>query len=120
MSVCKNCTREISEAEITKYFEGEGYEDLEEQMNPEQDEPDYDYEPGEKTVTLWLKNMKCPNCKNKLNNCTPFETKVDIEEQWFDDYSYDYPDQSSSFCAFSRYTIIQEDIYPFVCKNCTR
>ena len=103
MSVCKNCTREISEAEIVQYFEGEGYDDLEQQINYEQDEPDYDYEPGKKIIlfTLGLKNMKCPNCKNKLNNCTPFETKVDIEEDWIDDYYADtyYPDQSSSFCA---------------------
>ena len=38
MSVCKNCTRKISEAEIVKYFEGEGHDDLEEQIKYEQDE----------------------------------------------------------------------------------
>ena len=118
MSVCKNCTRKISEAEIIKYFEGEGNDDLEQQINRiNYDEPNYDYEPGDKInpVTLLLKNMKCPNCKNKLKNCPPFETKVDIEEEWFDDYGHG-PDQSPSFCVGDRYTIIQEDRYPFLKK----
>ena len=95
MSFCKNCAREIFESEIVKYFEGEGYDDLEEQMDRiNYDEPNYDYEPGDKInpVTLRLKNMKCPNCKNKLNDCAPFEVKVDIEEEWFDDYGHG-PDQ---------------------------
>ena len=108
MSVCKNCTREISETEIIKYFEGEGNDDLEQQMYRINDEePNYDYEPGDKIkpVPLRLQNMRCPNCKNKLNDCPPFEAKVDVEEEWFDDYGHD-PDQSSSFCAFSRYKII--------------
>ena len=115
MSVCKNCTREISEAEIVQYFEGEGYDDLEQQINYEQDEPDYDYEPGNKInpVTLRLKNMRCPNCKKRLKDCAPFEANVDIEEEWWDDYGHG-PDQSSSFCASSRFTIIQEDRNPFL------
>ena len=33
MYVCKNCTREISEAEIMKYFEGEGNDDLKHQVS---------------------------------------------------------------------------------------
>ena len=116
MSVCKNCTREISEAEIVKYFEGEGYDDLEQQINKKDyDEPSHEYEPGDKInpVPLRLKNMKCPNCKNKLNDCAPFEVKVDIEEEWFDDYGHG-PDQSSSFIGSYRYTIIQEDRNPFL------
>ena len=116
MSVCKNCTREISEAEIVKYFEGEGYNDLEKQINKiNYDEPNFDYEPGDEInpVTLRLKNMRCPNCKKRLNDCAPFEAKVDIEEEWWDDYGH-VPDQSSSFCASSRLTIIQEDRNPFL------
>ena len=116
MSFCKNCAREIFESEIVKYFEGEGYGDLEQQINRiNYDEPNYDYEPGDKInpVTLRLKNMKCPNCKNKLNDTAPFEAKVDIEEEWWDDYGHG-PDQSPSFCVGDRYTIIQEDRYPFL------
>ena len=54
-----------------------------------------------------------PVAINSLKNCPPCETKVDIEEEWFDDYGHG-PDQSSSFCAFSRYIIIQEDRNPFL------
>ena len=33
MSVCKKCTREISEAKIIKYFEEEGNDDLKHQVS---------------------------------------------------------------------------------------
>merc|ERR1712051_37416 len=57
--------------------------------------------------------MKCPNCKNKLNDTAPFEAKVGIEEEWWDDYGHG-PDQSPSFCVGGRCTIIQEDRHPFL------
>ena len=55
--------------------------------------------------------MKCPNCKKSLKDCPPFETNVDVEEEWFDDnMDFDY---YSSFCI-ERYTIFQEDRHPFL------